>query len=614
MADSDVLANEIYPALTADVDFTITPIDLTDPKFQIPETVDNPLYDEQEKLTEAQLTERKSGGNGMFDGLMESVKQHLLEEYKANRLSGKEYTNAYVSLTQTAMGNAVQYLLSKDTSYWQAVAAQQQARITEMQLVQSKIGLEIEKLNYKATEADANTKAVNYANAKQNLAITEANYDLLVAQKATADYELTNILPQQLLKLTADTSLVGAQEAGIAAETSLTGTREADVVKDTALKDFQLVSLLPKELEKATAEISMMAKQEDQIDQQILRSIEEVRVVQNEAEIGDYRITNMLPIELAKMTADKDVVLAEELRIAAQTAQISTETATLLPKQVDKLTADISLTGKQEDQIDQQILKSAAEVRLMDAEADIAEYRVTNMLPIELVKLTAEKDVLLAEELRVDAQVAQINYETTSIMPEQLNKLQKESAQVDYQTTSVLPKEVLRLQNQIDVGTAEISRVNAQEAQITYETASILPSQKANIDADKDIKVYQLSDVLPSQVAKTDEETLGLNYTRLSIMPSQKDSIDEQVEAHRAKTLDTRRDGTAIAGAIGKQKDLHQEQITSYKRDAETKAVKLMTDMAITSISVLDGGTVPDSMNNPSINSAFGTLKTNLGL
>jgi hypothetical protein len=236
------------------------------------------------------------------------------------------------------------------------------------------------------------------------------------------------------------------------------------------------------------------------------------------------------------------------------------------------------------------------------------------MLPIELVKLTAEKDVLLAEELRVDAQVTQINYETTSIMPEQLNKLQKESAQVDYQTTSVLPKEVLRLQNQIDVGTAEISRVNAQEAQITYETASILPSQKANIDADKDIKVYQLSDVLPSQVAKTDEETLGLNYTRLSIMPSQKDSIDEQVEAHRAKTLDTRRDGTAIAGAIGKQKDLHQEQITSYKRDAETKAVKLMTDMAITSISVLDGGTVPDSMNNPSINSAFGTLKNNLGL
>jgi len=370
MADTDVLANTLLPSLIAGVDFSHSPADLTGAQFVIPDATDNPLYAALSTLTEADLTERKVGGEGMFDALMQSIKEHLSEEYRANRMSGTEYREAYVALTQTAMGSAVQYLLNKDTAYWQAATAQQQARAAEAAVVRARVAIELDKMALKALEVDKATKEVTYANAKQELATTEAQYDLLVLQ----------------------------------------------------------------------------------------------------------------------------------------------------------------------------------------------------------------------------------------------------GNQVGYQTDNVLPKEVLRLQSQIDVSTAEISRVTAQKDQILYQTASVLPSQKANVDADTDVKVYQLTSLYPSQVAKTSAETAGVEYTNSFILPAQKFNFEEQAEATRAKTLDTRSDASAVAGAIGKQKDLHSEQITSYKRDAEAKVAKLNLDLWMTQKSMDEGTDPPISMNTENFGTLFTNLKQNVGL
>lgn len=71
---------------------------------------------EEVKVTTASLTDGigSKSGDGVFDTIMNATKAHLLGEYHANRITGAEYTQAYISGLQTAMSQAVQFTLSKD--------------------------------------------------------------------------------------------------------------------------------------------------------------------------------------------------------------------------------------------------------------------------------------------------------------------------------------------------------------------------------------------------------------------------------------------------------------------------------------------------------------------
>ena len=86
------------------------------------------------------------------------------------------------------------------------------------------------------------------------------------------------------------------------------------------------------------------------------------------------------------------------------------------------------------------------------------------------------------------------------------------------------------------------------------------------------------------------------------------------MESARAQTLDTRTDGLAVSGSVGKQKALYSQQITSYQRDAEVKAAKLFTDAWITQKTIDEGLTAPSNFANDSVNTILGVLKANNGL
>jgi len=80
----------------------------------------------------------------------------------------------------------------------------------------------------------------------------------------------------------------------------------------------------------------------------------------------------------------------------------------------------------------------------------------------------------------------------------------------------------------------------------------------------------------------------------------------------RAQTLDTRSDGvTDVEGVLGKQKDLYTQQITSYRRDAETKVAKLFTDAWITMKTIDEGLSPPTGFTNASLDEILGVLKVN---
>lgn len=195
--NGDVNANVLMSSLMEGEDITIPQIDFDGPEFQIPGGTDAEWYQYITRLTNEDLTMGVVGGKGTFDALMEGFKAHLKEEYEANRISGAEYTKAFIALAQSAMGSAVQYLLGRDAAFWQAVTAQVAA-------ITARVQLQTAKVQYYGILLEAMTKKANYALTKLKLATEDVTF-------ATGQFQVDNILPQQKLLLIEQTEAARAQ-------------------------------------------------------------------------------------------------------------------------------------------------------------------------------------------------------------------------------------------------------------------------------------------------------------------------------------------------------------------------------------------------------------------
>ena len=206
----DVLASELMLALLTGEDVTIPVIDLDSTEFQIPGDTNSDAYSVLSKLSNADLTTGSITGTGTFDKLMVGVAAQLKGEFDNNRITGAEYTKAYIGITQSALSIAAQFLLGKDSAYWQAVQAQALA-------VTARLQLQTAKIQNAAVKFEAMTAKANYALSKLKLSSLDVEF-------ATGTYNLENVLPKQAALL--DEQLAGA-------------------IKDTETKTYTLDELMP---------------------------------------------------------------------------------------------------------------------------------------------------------------------------------------------------------------------------------------------------------------------------------------------------------------------------------------------------------------------------------
>lgn len=200
---ADDAAIAAFDSLTAGIDFAVTPPDLTDDAYQVPDAT-GPLYATITHLTNADLTTGVINGSGTFDALMTGFRAHLEGEFRNSRITGAEYTKAFIALTEGAMSNAVQFLLGRDQAYWQAMTAQIGARIAQTQLVTANVTLEIAKHQLRQAILEGESVKARYALDKMKLATEGIGYD-------SAAYALENLLPLQKTLLTEQIEVQRAQ-------------------------------------------------------------------------------------------------------------------------------------------------------------------------------------------------------------------------------------------------------------------------------------------------------------------------------------------------------------------------------------------------------------------
>lgn len=208
----DTNAKTLLESITQGLDFSVPNVDFNDAAFEIPEGLAEALKNVPDKLTIEMLTERKVDGAGCFDAIMKAMRVHLAEEYEAGRITGAEYTKAYIATMQVSLQQAVAYLLGKDQAFYQALDTQAKALASNIDAYAAKVRLAI-------AQAQAHLVKAQYAGEVLKLGTIDKQTDQIMAQTDLTDAQ-TETQKQQKLLLVEQTEQAHSQVS----DTRLDGT------------------------------------------------------------------------------------------------------------------------------------------------------------------------------------------------------------------------------------------------------------------------------------------------------------------------------------------------------------------------------------------------------
>lgn len=177
---ADTTANEFLTSLLGDKSFDIPEIDFSGEEFKIPD-IDNVALT---AITLDTLVVDDVNGDAAFNRIMSAFAAHLRVEFDKGRITGADYTKAYISLVQAAISSASQFVLTKDAAYFQAVAAQTAA-------IAARVEMETAKVKAISVQIEALNQEAGYALTKMKVA-TEG--ETFCAAKFTVD----ELMPKQL--------------------------------------------------------------------------------------------------------------------------------------------------------------------------------------------------------------------------------------------------------------------------------------------------------------------------------------------------------------------------------------------------------------------------------
>lgn len=221
-----------------------------------------------------------------------------------------------------------------------------------------------------------------------------------------------------------------------------------------------------------------------------------------------------------------------------------------------------------------------AQMQARQAEIEVVTARVT----LETAKVNASTAVYQMEQAK--AQVGLTKMEIANANAQHL-LLRAQLIEQEYKNEELLP---------------------LTKAQQKYTVDTLLVDQHTLNVANIDEARFKVDELMP---ITRDQQQYNLD----TILVDQHTLIGEQIESERAKTLDTRRDSTVVAGLIGKQKDVQDQQIDSFKRADEYKIAKMYFDGHISQISILDVlPSPPDELASTEINEVMAAARAAVGL
>ena len=241
-----------------------------------------------------------------------------------------------------------------------------------------------------------------------------------------------------------------------------------------------------------------------------------------------------------------------------------------------------------------------AQVVGQTAANDKSRFELVNMLPKQAEGLGLANDGKTIENNTATYNLASILPKQAQMLDAQRDGQMVQNDQGRYTLQNLMPAQLEKL-------IADVERVQADTAIARYNLSTILPVQHLTAK-------YNLDNMLPiqkeGQLITNDTASYQLQFT----VPQQYQLLREQTETQRAQTVDSRSDGVAVVGYVGKQKALYSQQIDSYKRDAEIKAAKLVSDGWMTQKTIDEEALTPSSFQQNMVDAVLQVVKQRNGL
>lgn len=183
-------------------------------------------------VTVDDITQGSVTGTGIFDKLMATVAAQLQAEFQADRITKSDYGQVYVSALNNTLGQAIQFLLTKDQAALQAatLAAQYEKIALEklqLELQNEKLEVEKEVLLLQKDQLTAQITQIGLQSAQiqqqtlliQSQILTDAAQRALINQKLVTEVAQTQDTPTSNVS-TGYSGVVGKQNALYAAQTT----------------------------------------------------------------------------------------------------------------------------------------------------------------------------------------------------------------------------------------------------------------------------------------------------------------------------------------------------------------------------------------------------------
>ena len=287
------------------------------------ENVSLKLAQLEEPLNVTELTTAEIAGTGVFDVLMQSVKNHVQEEHAKSRITGKEYATVYLEALQSTMAQSVEYLLRAKTLGFeldnlgkqgvlldhQAEIAIKDAQLKFAQIAQTQAQTDLTEQQVKSAEAEAHKIPVEISLLRSNLELAGVEKDLRIAQVGLAETEKDIAVYNLVNKTPVEVELLQAQTDNAQSQIALT---EAQVVKITEEN-----KVIPYNIERIQAEIANMTRQSDILEKELEIKISSLALQDKQLLLADAEL-EVRKLELEVKRAEVESAQAQAQLYAAK--------------------------------------------------------------------------------------------------------------------------------------------------------------------------------------------------------------------------------------------------------------------------------------------------------
>ena len=293
------------------------------------ENVSLKLAQLEQPLNVTELTTAEIAGTGVFDVLMQSVKNHVQEEHAKSRITGKEYATVYLEALQSTMAQSIEYLLRAKTLGFeldnlgkqgvlldhQAEIAIKDAQLKFAQIAQTQAQTELTEQQVKSAEAEAHKIPVEISLLRSNLELASVEKDLRIAQVGLAETEKDIAVYNLANKTPVEVELLQAQTDNAQSQIAWT---EAQVIKITEEN-----KVIPYNIERIQAEIANMTRQSDILEKELEIKISSLALQDKQLLLADAE----LQVRVLELDVKRAEVESAQAQAQLYAAKVLTENA-----------------------------------------------------------------------------------------------------------------------------------------------------------------------------------------------------------------------------------------------------------------------------------------------